>query len=216
MASQTPVSPKPDAFYCRAEFLKSSEKTAHLPPPDLPEFAFIGRSNVGKSSLINMITGQFRMAKVSSTPGKTQLINHFALNISHHNQPLRNCYLTDLPGYGFAKVSQKRRAGWSKMTETYLKNRSNLRNTFVLIDIRIPAQKLDLEFCTRMAENQLPFSLIFTKADKVGKTQIHRLRSDFNLKFLEIFTELPLHIVSSAESKTGRQEILEYLYDWSA
>lgn len=204
-------------FICRAEFVKSSERTSHLPVANLPEFAFIGRSNVGKSSLINMLADTARMAKVSGTPGKTQLINHFLLELSKTGErKQRNCYLTDLPGYGYARVSQKRRAGWTKMTETYLKSRANLINTFVLIDIRLPMQRIDMDFCVWMAKNQLPFSFVFTKADKVGKSKVKGLINVWQGEFLSQFTEMPHFASTSAIECTGRDEILSQLYEWSA
>lgn len=203
------------AISCKASFLKSSEKAAQVPPPDFPEFAFIGRSNVGKSSLINMLTGVPRMAKVSGTPGKTQLLNHFLLELAPKQADPRTSYLCDLPGYGYARVSQKRRSAWTRMTENYLTSRSNLINVFVLIDIRIPAQEIDLDFCKWMAAAHLPFSIVFTKADKIGKTQITRAVNSWKKSFLEEFNEMPHHVATSSENATGRDELLLLLYEWS-
>ncbi|MFB0945337.1 MAG: ribosome biogenesis GTP-binding protein YihA/YsxC, partial [Spirosomataceae bacterium] len=143
-----------------AIFIKSAAEVAQCPPPNRPEYAFIGRSNVGKSSLINMLTGFGKLAKTSSTPGKTQLINHFSIN--------KEWYLVDLPGYGFAKAPIKEKVKWEKMTWEYLLNRENLLYVFVLIDMRIPPQKIDLEFVDKLGENGIPVKLVFTKADKLG------------------------------------------------
>ena len=148
-----------------ASFLQSNTNVAKLPKADKPEYAFIGRSNVGKSSLINMLTGNNKLAKVSSTPGKTITINHFIIN--------NEWYLVDLPGYGFAKRSQKDREMWKKMLDAYILGRPNLVMTFVLVDSRIKPQKIDLDFIASLGENQVPFAIIFTKADKLGSGQQH-------------------------------------------
>jgi GTP-binding protein len=145
-----------------AKFVKSSQKTDQCPKPDKPEYAFIGRSNVGKSSLINMLTGRKKLAKISGTPGKTQLVNHFLINDSW--------YLVDLPGYGYAKVSKSQRKSFGKLIESYIHTRENLMNLFVLIDSRIPLQKRDLDFMISLGEKQIPFSIVYTKTDKLKKT----------------------------------------------
>jgi GTP-binding protein len=142
-----------------AQFIKSSKIFSECPKPNLPEYAFIGRSNVGKSSLINMICGQKKLAKTSGTPGKTQLINHFLIN--------ENWYIADLPGYGFAKISKDTRASWEKMITNYLLKRTNLLNTFILIDSRLKPQDIDLEFISWLGTKRIPFSIAFTKTDKL-------------------------------------------------
>ncbi len=151
----------------KAEFVKSATVVGQCPPPNKPEFAFIGRSNVGKSSLINMLTGVKNLAKTSSTPGKTQLINHFLIE--------DHWFLVDLPGYGFAKVPIKEKAKWEKMTWDYLEERENLLYVFVLIDCRIPPQKIDLEFVYKLGQRGTPFKLVFTKWDKVKPVKGQRM-----------------------------------------
>lgn len=186
-----------------ADFLCSNTDYRSCPPPDKPEFAFIGRSNVGKSSLINMITSRKGLAKTSGTPGKTQLINHFTIN--------NNWYLVDLPGYGFAKASLTNREKWEKMIRNYLLNRSNLLTTMVLIDSRLKPQQIDLEFMQWMGEHELPFAIIFTKTDKLTKNERAGNLSTYKKKLLDYWEELPPLIISSAESTTGKEEILNYL-----
>jgi GTP-binding protein len=184
-------------------FIKSSVEMKLLPPADLPEFAFIGRSNVGKSSLINMLVGKKELAKTSGNPGKTQTINHFIIN--------KNWYLVDLPGYGFARVSQEQRKKWEKMINTYLQKRENLINVFVLIDIRVPPQESDIGFINNLGKAGIPISIVFTKADKVNKTDSEHNTTAFNNVILESWTELPSSFITSAEKKTGRDEILNYI-----
>jgi len=186
-----------------ADFLCSNTDYRKCPASDKPEFAFIGRSNVGKSSLINMLTSRKGLAKTSGTPGKTQLINHFIIN--------NNWYLVDLPGYGFAKTSQTNREKWEKMIRDYLLNRENLLTTLVLIDSRLKPQLIDLEFMQWMGESNLPFAIIFTKTDKLTKNELASNMSAYNKKLLDYWEELPVIIKSSAESTTGKDEILKYL-----
>lgn len=182
-----------------AKFFKSSPSFDLCPPPNKPEIAFIGRSNVGKSSLINMITGVKNLAKTSSTPGKTQLINHFIVN--------DQWYLVDLPGYGFAKVPLSAKLKWEQMTWEYLLNRTNLLYVFVLIDIRIPPQKIDLEFIKKLGENGIAIKLIFTKADKVKSLEGQKNIMEFREQLTETWQILPEYFISSAERRTGKIEI---------
>lgn len=183
-----------------AIFVKSAADVKNCPPANKPEYAFIGRSNVGKSSLINMLTGYNKLAKTSSTPGKTQLINHFLIN--------DEWYLVDLPGYGFAKVPLKEKAKWEKMTWDYLETRENLLYVFVLIDIRIPPQKIDLEFINRLGEKEIPFKLVFTKADKVKPMEGQRNIDAFRMAMAETWQILPEFFITSAEKSKGRDELL--------
>ena len=184
-----------------ATFLQSNTNVDKLPKADKPEYAFIGRSNVGKSSLINMLTGNNKLAKVSATPGKTITINHFIIN--------DEWYLVDLPGYGFAKRSQKDREMWKKMLDAYILGRQNLVMTFVLVDCRIKPQKIDLDFIAGLGENQVPFAIVFTKADKLGSGQLSANIEVYKNELLKEWEELPTMIVTSSEKKTGRDEILD-------
>jgi len=186
-----------------AEFVTSSTSIDRCPEANLPEYAFIGRSNVGKSSLINMITGEKKLAKTSSTPGKTQLINHFLIN--------KNWYLTDLPGYGYAKISKETRSKWEKMIREYLLKRKNLLTTFILIDSRIEPQNSDLEFMEWMGENMLPFVIVFTKTDKLKNNELIKNISHFKKALKESWEELPYLILSSVISSKGEKEILSYI-----
>ncbi|SKB28444.1 ribosome biogenesis GTP-binding protein YihA/YsxC [Daejeonella lutea] len=186
-----------------AEFQCSNTRTDKLPPPVLPEYAFIGRSNVGKSSLINMLVQKKGLAKTSQTPGKTQLINHFLIN--------ENWHLVDLPGYGYAKTSRSNRADWQKFISFYLRNRENLQCVFVLIDSRLEPQKIDIEFCSWLGENGLPFQLIFTKADKQSRVKTDQAVAKFRKALLEIFEEVPQHYITSSETQDGREEILHFI-----
>jgi GTP-binding protein len=188
------------------EFLKSSSDIAQCPKDGLVEFAFIGRSNVGKSSLINMLVNKKNLAKTSGTPGKTRLINHFLVNAT--NKPW---YVVDLPGYGYAKISQTERAKWEKMIWEYLKNREQLACTLVLVDIRIEPQKLDLDFCKKLGEAGLPFAIVFTKADKEKPGAVERNVNAFCNKLLETFTSLPNFIVTSAETLMGKDQLMSFL-----
>ena len=173
------------------------------PSPTLPEYAFIGRSNVGKSSLINMLVNNKKLAKTSSKPGKTQTINHFLIN--------KNWYLVDLPGYGYASISKAMREKWQKMISDYLLKRENLQVIFVLIDSRLEPQKIDLEFIDWLGENGVPFAIVFTKADKLGngkvKDNVHR----YLQKLSEQWETLPPHFITSSEDKRGREELLDYI-----
>lgn len=184
-----------------AQFICSSPEVKKCPEPKLPEYAFIGRSNVGKSSLINILSGRKKLAKISSTPGKTQLINHFLID--------EEWYLVDLPGYGYAKSSKKDREKWGKMIHKYLMKRENLMCTFILIDSRLEPQKNDLEFIEWFGVNQLPFVLIFTKSDKVNKEKLIKNIDIFKATLKEKWSELPQLIVSSAKSGLGKKAILE-------
>lgn len=186
-----------------AEYLQSCVKVETCPRPDKPEFAFIGRSNVGKSSLINMLTGKAGLAKVSTRPGKTQVINHFVIN--------SKWYLVDLPGYGYAKVSKDKRAGFDRMITEYILKRQNLLSLFVLLDMRIPPQEIDLTFMRNLGEKQVTFSLIFTKCDKLGTTTLNKNLAAYKKALLEDWEEMPNHFLSSAETKLGRKEILAFI-----
>ncbi|RAK69798.1 ribosome biogenesis GTP-binding protein YihA/YsxC [Hymenobacter edaphi] len=186
-----------------ARFLTSNTEVAKCPPAALPEYAFIGRSNVGKSSLINMLTNRTGLAKTSSLPGKTQLINHFIIN--------DQWYLVDLPGYGYARVSKESRAKWRKMIWAYLSKRENLTCVFVLIDSRLPPQPVDLEFISELGERGVPFVLAFTKADKqsAGKTQQNV--DGFLAKMSETWDELPRWFITSASAREGRDAVLAFI-----
>lgn len=186
-----------------AEYLISSPDWQKCPAPNLPEYAFIGRSNVGKSSLINMLANNEKLAKTSGTPGKTQLINHFLVN--------KDWYLVDLPGYGFAKVSQSQRRQWEQMIENYLRKRENLVNIFVLIDSRHTPQQLDLDFISQLGEWQIPFNLVFTKADKSTQAEVSKNVKAFLNKLRESWEFLPQHFVTSTEKKMGRDKILAFI-----
>jgi GTP-binding protein len=184
-------------------YIISSPDHTQCPKPDKPEYAFIGRSNVGKSSLINMLTGNARLAKTSNTPGKTKLLNHFLID--------DRWYIVDLPGYGFAKVSLAERKRWEKMIEDYLRKRESLVNVFVLIDSRHTPQKLDLEFVDQLGKWQIPFCLVFTKADKENQRTVSMNVKAFLAKMRETWQFLPQHFVTSAVKKTGRDKILQLI-----
>ncbi len=186
-----------------AEFKCSNTRTDKLPPPVLPEYAFIGRSNVGKSSLINMLTQRKGLAKTSQTPGKTQLINHFLIN--------QNWYLVDLPGYGYAKTSRTNRGEWERFIRYYLKNRESLQCVFVLIDSRLEPQRVDLDFCFWLGEQGIPFVLVFTKADKQSRLKTAQNVEKFKKALLQYFEEIPQEFVTSSEEKLGREELLEFI-----
>jgi GTP-binding protein len=189
-----------------AVFVKSSAEHQKAPAPTLPEFAFIGRSNVGKSSLINALTGRLSLAKTSVQPGKTQLINHFLIN--------DQWFLVDLPGYGYAKVSQTEREKWRKMIDNYLFERPNLVCTFVLIDSRIEPQKIDLEFMEKLGTNGVPFCVVFTKTDKLTATKLQMQREAFEQKLLETWAELPQIFITSSVQKTGCEDLLKQIVEW--
>ena len=186
-----------------AVYVISSPDYTQCPKPDRPEYAFIGRSNVGKSSLINMLVNNDRLAKTSGTPGKTQLINHFNID--------NKWYIVDLPGYGFAKVSLASRKKWEKMIEDYLRKRENLVTVFILIDSRHSPQKNDLEFVNRLGEWQIPFCLVFTKADKENQRTVSKNVKDFLDKMRTTWQFLPQHFVTSTIKKMGRDKILSLI-----
>jgi GTP-binding protein len=191
----------------QAAYVISSPSVDKTPKPDKPEYAFIGRSNVGKSSLINMLSGRESLAKISSSPGKTKLINHFIIN--------NEWYLVDLPGYGYAKISQGERKKWEKMIEDYLRKRESLVNVFVLIDSRHPPQKIDLEFVDQLGQWQIPFTLVFTKADKEKPGAVDRHVKAFLDAMRQTWQFLPQHFVTSATKKQGRDEILTFISEWN-
>lgn len=186
-----------------AQFVKSSSSVEECPTDNLPEYAFIGRSNVGKSSLINMLTGKPKLALTGSTPGKTRLINHFLINESWH--------IVDLPGYGFARRGLKEREAFAKMIDDYVTKRSQLVSLFILIDSRIAPQAIDLKFIRDMGEKGIPFVLIMTKIDKISKGKLQSAIAHYKEVLSEEWEELPSFLVSSAETKQGRDEILHYI-----
>lgn len=186
-----------------ADYLISSPDFTKAPAPDKPEFAFIGRSNVGKSSLINMLADNHKLAKTSGTPGKTQMINHFIINAEW--------YLVDLPGYGFAKVSINARNRWEQMIENYLRKRENLVHVFVLIDSRHAPQAIDLEFVNKLGKWQVPFSLVFTKSDKETQKTVSQNVKLFLDKMRESWQFLPQHFITSAAKKTGKEKLLTFI-----
>ena len=187
----------------KAAFLQSNTKIDKLPSANKPEYAFIGRSNVGKSSLINMLTNKKQLAKTSSTPGKTITINHFIIN--------DEWYLVDLPGYGFAQRSKKDRESWKVMLDDYIKNRKNLICMFVLVDSRIEPQKIDLEFINHLGELQMPFNIIFTKVDKIKETELQRNLQAYKDRLAEEWEEIPQIIVTSSEKEIGKDDVLNLI-----
>jgi len=191
-----------------AEFVKSSQKWQDCPEPNMPEYAFIGRSNVGKSSLINAMMNHKDLAKTSQTPGKTQLINNFLVNESWS--------LTDLPGYGYARVSKSLRKDFEKLITNYILNRKNLVNLFVLVDARHTPQKIDMEFMQWLGESSVPFSIVFTKADKLKSGGADRNVEIYKNEMLQTWEELPDIYVTSAEKKTGTDEILKFISETNA
>ncbi|MBO9593073.1 MAG: YihA family ribosome biogenesis GTP-binding protein [Niabella sp.] len=198
-----------------ADYIKSSAEYTQCPKADRPEYAFIGRSNVGKSSLINMLCNKKALAKTSAAPGKTQLINHFDIISGYRDKSGKMqrlpWYLVDLPGYGYAKVSQKQRKSWSMMIEKYILKRENLVSLFVLIDSRHEPQKIDLEFINQLGEWGIPFALVFTKADKNKPGATTRTVDAFLHLLKESWETLPPHFVTSAVDKLGRDELLDYI-----
>ena len=184
-------------------FVKSSDDYRSCPPASLPEYAFIGRSNVGKSSLINMLANKTGLAKTSSTPGKTQLINHFLIN--------NNWYIADLPGFGYAKVPKTIRETFGKLIMDYLKHRPNLLCIFLLVDVRHSPQTIDVDFMEWLATNELPFTILFTKADKLGKQALRKNIEDYGNKLLESWEELPPSIPTSAQTGMGKEEIMAFI-----
>ena len=186
-----------------AVFAKSSSKISQCPETKLPEFAFIGRSNVGKSSLINMLTNIKGLAKTSASPGKTQLINHFLINDSW--------YLVDLPGSGYAKISRETRLKWEKMIKDYLENRENLVTTFILIDSRLEPQAIDLELINWFGEKGLSFVLLFTKSDKINQNELSKNFKNFQNELLKQWEELPPMMITSSKTKVGMKETLDFI-----
>lgn len=191
------------AITIKAKFKCSSEKVSQVPKDELKDIAFIGRSNVGKSSLVNMLTGQKSLAKVSGTPGKTKLINHFTINDSW--------YLVDLPGYGYARVSKTARGEFSKLITDYVLKCEKMHFLFVLVDSRLEPQKIDLRFIELLGENGIPFGIIFTKADKLSQAQLNRNVKAYKQTLSEEWEELPPMFISSSEKGTGREEILTFI-----
>ncbi len=186
-----------------AEFVMSNSNVINAPKDHIPEYAFIGRSNVGKSSLINMLMERKKLAKTSGTPGKTQLINHFKVN--------DEWFLVDLPGYGYAKVSKKKRTIFQYFIENYFKEREQLVCAFVLVDSRHDPQKIDLEFMRFLGENQIPFAIIFTKADKLPSSKLNKQLMSYKRKLLEHWESLPVNFLTSSTSKLGRDEVLNFI-----
>lgn len=195
----------------KAAFHISSAKLSQCPKDTKMEFAFIGRSNVGKSSLINMLTNRKALAKTSATPGKTLLINHFIIESSSEKNNDEAWYIVDLPGYGFAKRSKKVQDDITRMINTYILDREQLVNVFLLIDIRHDPQKIDLEFMEWLGENGVPFSIVFTKADKLGVVKARMNVENYTKKLLESWEELPPYFVTSSEKAQGRDELLDYI-----
>ena len=196
----------------KASYVISSPSVENCPKPDKLEFAFIGRSNVGKSSLINMICNMQSLAKTSATPGKTQLINHFEIISKTRGQhQSEKWWLVDLPGYGYAKVSLTSRRRWEQMIENYLRKRENLANVFILVDGRHPPQKIDLEFIDQLGKWQIPFAVVFTKTDKEKPGVVKRNMDAFSERLKENWQFLPAYFVTSSTKKTGREEILNYI-----
>ncbi len=192
----------------KAEFVISSVTESKCPKPDRPEYAFIGRSNVGKSSLINMLTGNKKLAKISGSPGKTITMNHFNIN--------NEWYLVDLPGYGYAKRSKTERKKWNVMVQQYILTRTNLLSLFVLIDIRHEPQAIDMEFIEWLALSKIPFTLVFTKADKLGTGKAEKNLSSYQKRLLESWETLPPLLVTSAETGQGRDELLQSIENINA
>jgi GTP-binding protein len=187
----------------KAEFVISNDDPSKCPKTDKPEFAFVGRSNVGKSSLINMLTGYRNLAKISTSPGKTRLINHFNIN--------DDWFLVDLPGYGYAKTLRTNREKWLLFIRKYLINRDNLQCVMVLIDARHEPQKLDLEFMTWLGINEVPFAMVFTKSDKLTRNHLERNIAHYKEEMLKSWEELPPLFVSSAETGSGRDDLLDFI-----
>ena len=208
-----------------AEYTISSARVDQCPAGELPEFAFIGRSNVGKSSLINMLTGKAHLAKTSATPGKTVLINHFLINsqqTTDNRQQTKSLpprgevgrgawYLVDLPGYGYAKRGQKQRDELQRMITGYILRREQMMNLFLLIDARHEPQRIDLEFIEWLGENGIPFSIVFTKADKLSKGKLAGNVKHYLSELSKQWEELPPHFITSSETKQGKEELLEYI-----
>lgn len=186
-----------------AEFVKSAAKVSDCPESKLPEFAFIGRSNVGKSSLINMLLQRKDLAKTSGTPGKTRLINHFVVDEKWH--------LVDLPGYGYAKVSKKDRVSFMKLIYRYFEERKNMVNAFVLVDARLKPQKSDIEFMNWLGEHGIPFSVIMTKLDKLSSAELKKNKDVYHKHMLQFWEFLPPFFYTSATARSGREEVMQYV-----
>lgn len=186
-----------------AEFIMSNSNVKNAPKDRIPEYAFIGRSNVGKSSLINMLMERKDLAKISGKPGKTQLINHFKINNSW--------FLVDLPGYGYAQVSKKKRVIFQYFIENYFKEREQLVCTFVLVDSRHEPQKIDLDFMRFLGENNIPFCIVFTKADKLGSSKLNKQITSYKKQLLKYWESLPTSFITSSKIKLGRKEFLEFI-----
>jgi GTP-binding protein len=186
-----------------SEFVISNTKYSLCPEADRAEYAFIGRSNVGKSSLINYITDNKKLAKTSQTPGKTQLINHFMINEAF--------YFVDLPGYGYAKTSKKNRLKWQEFIAEYILKRETLLNLFVLIDSRLPAQEIDLDFMEWLGEKGVPFSIVFTKTDKLTSSKLNRHLLAYKKEMLKYWEEMPISFATSSASKAGKEHLLNYI-----
>ena len=186
-----------------AKFIISNTDISKCPKPDKPEYGFIGRSNVGKSSLINMLTNHSKLAKTSGTPGKTQLINHFLIN--------NEWYIADLPGYGYAKVSKKQRKSWSGFSKEYILKRENLMTLFVLLDSRLAPQKIDLDFMYQLGINRIPFVMAFTKTDKLSNFKLDKNIQIYKSEMLKLWEELPKSFITSAVKALGKENILNYI-----
>ena len=186
-----------------ADYSASYPDIRKCPVSDLPEYAFIGRSNVGKSSLLNMVVDRKKLALTSGKPGKTQMINYFIIN--------KEWYLVDLPGYGYAKLSKTKRHAFRKMIDNYLQKRMNLQCTFVLLDCNIPPQDIDIEFINTLGEYRIPFAIVYTKADKSKPAEVEEKIGSIQKALLEYWNELPRQFVTSANEKKGKEEILEYI-----
>jgi len=205
-----PKIPKTKDYFCvmlihSADFVASYTNVEKCPQPTKPEYAFIGRSNVGKSSLINMLVERKKLAKVSSTPGKTQTINHFIIN--------EQWYLVDLPGYGYAKISKYQREKWTRFIRGYMKRRENLQCVFLLIDSRLKPQKNDLEFANWLGGIPVPFVIVYTKADKNKASELKKNTQTFEKAMLESWETMPQQFITSSEKKLGRDEILHFIND---
>lgn len=189
----------------KAQFIISNTSLDKCPAPDKPEYAFIGRSNVGKSSLINMLAGHKNLAKTSGRPGKTQLINHFLFE--------ENWFLVDLPGYGYAKVSKAKKADWGRMIMQYLQERKNLMCVFVLIDVRLEPQAVDMEFMLWLGEKQIPFVMVFTKSDKLSPPKRDKNVAFYKREMLKNWESMPQYFVTSAVESKGREQILNFIQE---
>lgn len=189
------------------KFISSYASVTKCPPGILPEYAFIGRSNVGKSSLINALCGMKALAKVSSNPGKTQTINHFLVD--------ENWYLVDLPGYGYAKIAKTKRENFQLFIREYLIKRENLQSVFLLLDSRIPPQKIDLEFALWLGEHNIPFVIAYTKSDKCSANELKTNIANIEKAFLEHWESMPQSFITSAETRKGKEEVLEFINHWN-